>query len=208
MKKILVVKDMMDLGSSYFEPFRGLGEYESDPKALNDPSSVLGVVFTGGADVSPEMYGEPRYYLTYPNAARDKYEMKVFKEAKKHNLPMVGICRGAQFLSVMSGGKLCQHIKGHGGRHHDIRTETGRLLRVNSFHHQMQMPPPDAKILAWAEPSLSDVYEIKKRPKKEYECVLYPSINAVGMQYHPEVMSEDSEGFKYCRELIKLVFKE
>ena len=199
-KKVLVINDGAHLGSSYYTPFKEFGEYTNDLEMIGNPELVL-VVFTGGEDVDPSLYNEQKHHTTYSNLKRDEYEVAAFKKARKFNLPLAGICRGAQFLCVMAGGKLVQDVRNHSG-YHGMRTEDGRLLEVNSTHHQMQIPPKDAKILAWAEPARSKTYFWNK-PDKEFECVAYPNINALSMQYHPEVMSKKSDGFKYCLELTK-----
>lgn len=71
-------------------------------------------VFCGGADVSPHLYGEENTGESHCDPARDAVE-KVFWSYFKSELgiPCVGICRGGQFLNVMNGGKLIQHIEGH-----------------------------------------------------------------------------------------------
>lgn len=190
----------------YYEPFQKFGEYTSDRDILKYPENVALVLFTGGEDVSPELYNHIPSRLTYCSAQRDKYEVDVFNEVLKLKLPMTGVCRGSQFLCVMAGGTLFQHVTGHGGTH-KCRIYDGRVIEMSSTHHQMQNPPKDAQILAWAEPKLSNVYigsndEQLDPPEYEYECVHYPNINAVGMQYHPEMMSVNSNGFKFASELI------
>lgn len=64
------------------------------------------VCFTGGADVSPHMYGEENI-SSHCDPIRDEFEKQVF-EAYVGKAPMIGICRGGQFLNVMNGGKLIQ----------------------------------------------------------------------------------------------------
>ena len=97
------------------------------------------VQFTGGSDVSPAYYGEDLHPETYPNIIRDEYEAEVFKACKAIGKPMAGICRGAQFLHVMNGGNLWQHVLGHAiyGTHRAIDTMTGNVIPVTSTHHQM-----------------------------------------------------------------------
>lgn len=199
-KKVLVVNDFRDLGSSYYRPFREFGEETHDVDLIEKGEIGL-VVFTGGEDVDPSLYNQKKHPFTYCNSLRDAEEIAAFKRASAVNLPLVGICRGSQFLCVMAGGTLIQHINNHGG-YHTIRTNDDRLLRVNSTHHQMQNPPKNAVVLAWAEPKRSHEY-YWDTPEKEFECVAYPNINAVGMQYHPEAMDEKSEGFQYCLELTR-----
>lgn len=196
---------------SYYTPFAKFGECVSDPTILDkDPKSVALVVFTGGEDVDPKVYGEARNPKTYCNPHRDAEEMAIFKRARELNIPIVGICRGSQFLCAMAGGKLVQHLVGH-SQYHNVRTDDGRLIMVSSTHHQMQLPPKDAIPLAWAEPRLSKVYEgpagVNYEPELEYDCVYYPNINAIGMQYHPEYMDSDTEGFQYAGELVKRYFQ-
>lgn len=60
---------------------------------LNMMSADL-VVFTGGEDVSPDMYGEPHNPTTGCNLQRDRYEQLEFNEALQRKIPMIGICRG------------------------------------------------------------------------------------------------------------------
>ena len=106
-------------------------------RMIETPEDIALVVFTGGEDVYPELYGEEIGFRTYCSPSRDEYEVKMFEFAKKHNIPCAGICRGSQFLCVMAGGKLAQDITGHAGWDHEIATKDGRKLTCNSSHHQM-----------------------------------------------------------------------
>ncbi len=72
-----------------------------------------GVVITGGHDVEPVLYAtEPEVEPKY-DSARDAFEMKIIKDALKRNLPLLGICRGAQLLNVACGGTLFQQLHLH-----------------------------------------------------------------------------------------------
>lgn len=199
-------------GDNYYaKPFAGLGRVTGDSSVLREsPDDVAFLVFTGGEDVDPAYYGEPTGSRTYSSPARDRREVAVFAQAKELGIPMVGICRGSQFLCVMNGGKLAQDITGHAvGGTHAMQTHDGRIIQVTSTHHQMQLPPADARVLSYAHPRLSRHYlngldrEIDPRPEYEYEGVLYPLTSSLGMQWHPEYMDEDSDGFKYARQLVE-----
>ena len=210
MKIVLVVNDSKDCGASYYEPFRPFGRYSTNVALLAaDPKAVVLVVFTGGADVSPALYGAKANPKTGNWEDRDKMEKKVFEQVRELEIPIAGICRGSQFICAMSGGKLVQHITGHHGSH-NVTTDDGRDIQVSSTHHQMQLPPDGAEPIAWAEPKRSDVYEGEPgellEPDREHDVVWYPHTKALGMQYHPEFMSEDSEGFLYSQELIERFF--
>jgi gamma-glutamyl-gamma-aminobutyrate hydrolase PuuD len=208
-KNVLVVGG----GYQYYQPFRKFGKYTQDQSLFNKPENVSLVLFTGGADISPSLYGHKPSAMTWCTPRRDVYELLAYRRARKHNLPIAGICRGAQFLCAMAGGTLFQHVESHALHGtHSMETWDGRTFYVTSTHHQMQNPPKDAKVLGWSEKRRSGVYigeddTESEPPECEYECVHYPNINAVGMQYHPEIMSEHSPGFRFPEELVKTFLK-
>ena len=80
------------------------------------PSSKLaakhfdGVVITGGHDVDPVLYAAEAEVHPKYDQARDELEMAVIKKAEKEQMPMLGICRGAQLLNVSRGGSLFQQL--------------------------------------------------------------------------------------------------
>ncbi len=181
-------------------------KYTTDDDLLRTrPADIALVVFSGGHDVSPALYGENRGRYTQPSAARDEYETEMFDLARAANIPLVGICRGSQFLCVKAGGRLVQDLRGHNGNH-TIRTADGRLIVCNSSHHQMQLPPADAEVLAWAEPRLSTHYlNGDNQPfdvEREVEVVHYPAIRAVGIQYHPEWLPSTDPCVLYALEVV------
>lgn len=97
------------------------------------------IQFTGGSDVLPSYYGELIHPETYPNPIRDAEELAIFNVCKGLGKRMAGICRGGQFLHVMNGCNLWQHVHGHAiyGTHDALDVETGNTLQVTSTHHQM-----------------------------------------------------------------------
>lgn len=118
-----------------------------------------GLLFTGGQDVSPELYGERA-----PEGAvsccekRDAMETIVLKLALAADKPCLGICRGIQFINAALGGTLYQDLPAqhpsevtHRQRPpydvpaHEVRVKRGsplwdclgtETLMVNSYHHQ------------------------------------------------------------------------
>jgi len=208
--KVLIVNDRCDMGHPYYPPFEWIGPEVRDLEVLNgDAHSIALVVFTGGADVQPSLYNETANPRCHCDPKRDSQEIWAFQKALEHHIPLFGICRGSQFLCVMAGGKLVQHTNGH-HHEHPMRLEDGRIFTVSSSHHQM-MIPTTGKVIGWAEPRLSQFYmgantEIADY-SKEVEVAEFPSINAYGVQYHPEIMDHKSEGFLYCQELLKKLLK-
>jgi len=193
-----------------YRPFKRYGRHTTNYDILwheEDWKKVALVVFTGGTDVNPSLYGEKfGKYTGGPDKYRDEHEQNVFYRANTLGIPMAGICRGSQFLCVMAGGKLVQHVTNHGG-YHDIRTHDGKLIECNSTHHQMQFPPHGAQILAMAEPRRSTCYlngddeEIGHLLPGDVEVVYYPNINALGIQYHPEWLEANHPCVVYCEQV-------
>ena len=70
-----------------------------------------GLLITGGKDVDPAVYGqEPHPATDQPVSQRDAWEFALLRAALKRQLPVLGICRGAQVLNVALGGTLHQHL--------------------------------------------------------------------------------------------------
>lgn len=161
--------------------------------SMNDADVVL---FTGGADINPALYGDNVHHTTHFDEARDTKEVIAFDEAEFLGKPIIGICRGAQLLCVMAGGKLCQDIS-HQNNTHPVLTYDGELLSVNSLHHQLQfpynLPTTKYEVLAYSENLSShhvdgDGVEMITGDMKEAEAVYYPEIKALGIQWHPEML--------------------
>jgi GMP synthase-like glutamine amidotransferase len=158
------------------------------------------VIFTGGEDVHPSFYKEEKGSKTYSNLGRDFYEVNEFKEAQKLNKFCLGICRGAQFLTVMSGGKLIQHVTNHGLHGtHIIEFSDGDKLPITSTHHQMCYPFNLLKtkydLLAWSENKLSETYLNGENKEIELdtdfvepEIIFYYETKCLAIQGHPEMM--------------------
>ena len=118
-----------------------------------------GFLFTGGHDVSPEVYGEkPLPGLIENCPKRDEMETIVLRNAMADDKPVLGICRGIQFINAALGGTLYQDLPTQHpsdvDHHqtlpydhpiHDVKIlESSPLheclgmdrLPVNSYHHQ------------------------------------------------------------------------
>jgi putative glutamine amidotransferase len=70
-----------------------------------------GFLFTGGQDVSPELYQEiPLAGLVETCRQRDVMEGIILEKAIKADKPILGICRGIQFINAALGGTLYPDI--------------------------------------------------------------------------------------------------
>jgi putative glutamine amidotransferase len=72
---------------------------------------VDGLVFSGGSDLDPELYGEDAHPETNGIVrARDDYELALMQAALACDVPVLAICRGSQVLNIALGGDLEQHL--------------------------------------------------------------------------------------------------
>lgn len=201
-------------GMSYASAIHGLGDITYDENEFFKHTDEFKLVlFTGGEDVTPELYGEtsPKGQC-YNNIRRDEQEMAVFQHALHNGILMAGICRGTQFLNVMSGGRLMHHISSHAGGVHEMLIRAGRKsISVNSLHHQMVIPHDDAEIIGIATKRLSNVYVSVSDAEIEYngqevEAAIFPKTRSFGVQYHPEMMSKGSEGYQFFHKMVDNAF--
>jgi putative glutamine amidotransferase len=157
------------------------------------------VIFTGGSDVGPALYGEQPHPTSNVKPERDAAELLLMRAAIAADLPVLGICRGMQLLTVVYGGRLHQHLPdvlGHDNHRptsgpkfgeHPVRLSPGsachRVLgesaMVNSFHHQGVKDAGRLRPTGWCpEDALIETVE---DPERTF---------VVGVQWHPEETSD------------------
>jgi len=162
-----------------------------------------GVIFTGGADVAPDLYGEVAHPKTGTRPARDALELPLMRAAIEADLPMLAICRGMQLMVVAYGGRLHQHLPdvlGHDDHGpagveygaHDVRFVPGTgvhqvlgdVCAVNSRHHQGIAAPGELTVAGRVPGEVVDGAEL-------IEAVEDPSRRfALGVQWHPEATDD------------------
>lgn len=167
----------------------------------------------GGEDINPELYGAPKGYRTWFNSRRDAEESKDIKYAMQMDIPIVGICRGMQMLTAATGGYLIQDVTSHaGGGGHSVETIDGSVIKVNSLHHQMCVPN-GGEALAWSfniskhylngdDVDIKDDLADEFGDVRELEAIYFNSINSLGVQWHPEMMSSSDAGQRFFVESI------
>jgi putative glutamine amidotransferase len=123
------------------------------PSGTDSMRGLDGLLLPGGWDVDPALYGEEAGAKVGDiDPELDETEIRLFKDARGREIPVLGICRGQQVINVAMGGSLIQHLEGHEvrayGRKHlahtaavDPESELGRAaegrdIQVNSLHHQ------------------------------------------------------------------------
>lgn len=181
------------IGGSHYRTDNFLGSTVVDIKQADV------VLLTGGEDINPKLYNENKGSRTHFNMKRDDLEVEMYNKAVKLGKPIFGICRGAQLLCAMAGGRLVQDLS-HPS-HHKIKFWDGSEIDTTSCHHQLQYP--------WSIPGGKDKYHILAYAKGlsnlhldgndksimmptdenniviEPELVYYKETKALGIQGHP-----------------------
>ena len=170
-----------------------------------------GLLLTGGHDVDPYVYGkEASKECGIPCKARDDMEGILFRLALEEDKPVLGICRGIQFMNAYLGGDLYQDLPTEFNSRiehhmappyymaaHKVKVFEGSMLadiigsgihEVNSYHHQaVKLPADSVDVMALSEDGLVEAVSVRN---KKF---------AVGVQWHPEFSYEVNE------ESVKLV---
>lgn len=201
---------ILDVGAAYgypcaniFDPWKPIVQVfdpkEPDDKQLSDVSLVI---FGGGQDICPSIYGHMNVGSNCGQmpSARDQREMDLWSIIHNLHIPTLGICRGAQFLCVMTGGWLIQHVNNHAGPDHMVKLADDyagdRSILTNSYHHQMMVPGAIALTLGYTDPIADNlVYDVKAAGlhneagiETNPEVVLFDR-TTMGWQCHPEYMN-------------------
>lgn len=189
LKSVLIIGG----GVSYSTMWESMGYRVTDN--LQDAAIIN---FTGGEDVSPELYGETPHPRTHFNTFRDQRETALYKAARAMDKMLVGICRGGQFLNVMNGGRMWQDVNGHTKNHIARDLLSGRDYWVTSTHHQMMRPHEDGHILMIADESTikhsmkDGIWDQRiDEPSPDVEAVWYPKTKSLCFQPHPEFFASD-----------------
>lgn len=153
------------------------------------------LIIGGGDDIDPAIYGGEALATEEFDRARDALETSYLKHAWARQIPILGICRGAQLLNAVRGGNLLKDI---------------RAMRKHTTNRRRITPCKSAFI----EPSLlQDVVNTEKLPinSLHYQaidragdglavcardedniiqavCSTVEQHPAIGVQWHPEYL--------------------
>ena len=158
-----------------------------------DLAGADGLVISGSVDdIDPRLYRQPRSdRLGSTDLHRDLRDLAALRAALRSDVPVVGVCRGAQLLNVLHGGDLHQDLgeagmdaRAHRTEAHAVHTGAGTLARralgrsdsVVSWHHQaVRRVGNGLHVSARAADGLPEAVEV---PGRRF---------AVGLQWHPEM---------------------
>jgi putative glutamine amidotransferase len=163
----------------------------TEPEILD---RIDGLLLAGGADLDPALYGETPHAETVGwRPDRDAGELTLLDGALHRDLPVLGICRGLQIMTVHAGGRLEQHLPevvGHDEHRpqpgvfgvHEVALARGSTthgilgdsVSVKSYHHQGVADPGSLAIAGRAPDHTIEAVEV---PGRRF---------AVGVLWHPE----------------------
>jgi putative glutamine amidotransferase len=161
-------------------------------------AALDGLVLSGGADIAAERYGREQHSATWwTRPERDAGELALLAEAEQQDMPVLGICRGVELISVARGAVLDQHLPDHAAAaaetvhegapgqyvQHDVTVVRGTLLAsiigparaVSSYHHQAPAHPGRGLVAAAHAPD--GTLEAVEDPDRDFY---------VGVLWHPE----------------------
>lgn len=168
-------------------------------------NQIDALLIPGGPDVYPPNFSMSIHEKSGPfDLDRDDIELMALKAGLERNLPILGICRGAQLMNLYFGGTLHQDLDDEGYKNHNqwtqpekfnhvhhvnikentILSELGmKRLSVNSGHHQgIHTLGQNLKVNAVSYDGLIEGFEHVSRPF------------VVGLQWHPEVIQHKGLG--------------
>lgn len=178
---------------------------------VDSPEEADIIVFSGGADINPALYGCEKHSSTYYSEQRDALEVACFNKLNSNQI-VIGICRGAQLVTALNGGKLIQNVSGHCSGPHFI-TNGDIKFKIESIHHQMMypfdMPKSDYEVLFWSSKKRSSKYEGDgiSEPSCEPEVILYHKKGkptCLAIQGHPEMMNS-CQAHEVLNEILKSI---
>ena len=180
-----------------------------------------GFLLSGGGDVDRALFGQrATAQLGAVTPRRDDFELALARYIMNEtDKPVLGICRGIQVMNVAMGGTLHIDLPSDGKLSHsltmyprnvrtqDIRVTAGSMMedimegregRVNSFHHQAIREVADCFTVT-AVSSEDGVIEAIEQPGERF---------VVGVQWHPEELTEFPEAKNLFRSFVKAASKE
>jgi putative glutamine amidotransferase len=175
-----------------------------------------GLLFSGGSDLDPEIYGQQAHAETdgvVPE--RDRAELALLQAALERDMPVLAVCRGSQVLNVACGGDLVQHLPDVVGdakhKHtpgvfadHDVDLVSGTRVQqilgdhapVKSHHHQgygqlgeglrEAARADDGTIEALEDPSRRFALGVLWHPEAGEDFALFEALVEEARAYHEE----------------------
>lgn len=142
----------------------------------NNPNSINSyfklpierIILSGGNDIES-------------SKKRDETETKLLDFAVQNKIPVLGICRGMQYINIFFGGSL-SYISNHVATNHKVKIENS-YFNVNSYHN-MGVKEKDLALRLKA---------FAKTNEGIIEGIYHPFLPIAGIQWHPERNSPNKD---------------
>lgn len=178
---------------------RPVSNFVPDLTQLLTEEPFDGLILTGGGEIPLEFYSAPHSGGTQPN--RDRTEKRLIEFCLRKKRPILGICRGMQYLNGLWGGKVSTldnlKVERPIGKDHPVELSGERWL-VNQYHNDGIFVRNLAEGL---EPLAMDV------ENQVVEAFTAKQEQVLGLQWHPERPFAAEETQQKTAELIRTFFK-
>lgn len=192
--------DVME--SVYIRFFESMGictvpvsNFMARPQEMFEMENVIAVVLTGGGSLPTKYYDEDYGYEVQSN--RDFTEKTLLQEAILRHVPVIGICRGMQFINGYFGGKV-SNLQGLQASRAMGKDHTANLygeeISVNNYHND-----------GIYEKNLAINLDIicKDVENKVVEAYYCKEKKILGIQWHPERKFSDAVAAEKTAILVK-----
>lgn len=174
------------------------------------PPQLDGIIISGGDDIDPQLYLPDTPEVAPINPRRDQFEIAILERLLGTDMPVLGICRGAQLLNVVLGGTLYADL-----REVRVKTSNRRSLlprkrmdavpgsrlhhilgsdacRVNSLHHQAVRDLGEG--LAVSGRDLDGIVQAIESTRHPFR---------LGVQWHPEYLPQKPIQLRLFQQLVE-----
>ena len=172
------------------------------------------IIFSGGSDISPTLFYEEQEWHGIEDerdycAERDVSDYILMSYCLEHDIPILGICRGMQMLSTVSGAEVIQDLGSYyadsGVQYHNVHRDpekkdlvphpvdiltkdsiiydvygTLHLEGCPSWHHQAVKDVSNTRLAVTAQANTDGIPVIEAVERHDQTFCL-------GVQFHPEV---------------------
>ena len=154
-------------------------------KYLLKKNTFDGIVLSGGNDIyfKGMAFNKSSKKINLLTKKRNSIEKKLIIYSIQNKIPVIGICRGFQFLNLFYGGKI-KKIKGHVRKKHLLKIEKKENLnkftrfinkKVNSFHN-----------FGIISKNIAKKFQVLAKTKDSIEAAINLNNRHLGIMWHPE----------------------
>ncbi len=161
--------------------------------SVGELAACQALIFPGGGDITPELFGQKNLSSRNIDTELDLLQLRIFEQACRQEIPILGICKGMQIINVGLGGSLIQdlptahlHTSPQTDLYHESFTATDSFLYklygehfvINSRHHQS------------VDKLGNQLIPVQWCPIDHcIEALTHENLPIFGVQWHPERLS-------------------